>query len=193
MSKQSEIIPGVIQLIDGCGIHVGLILGGSVGEGRERPDSDVDFFAVVDAEQPPVLTGFAVVSQKNGSTLFERKESDFPVHVACWTTASLDDVLQRKPYMTYPLLRGRIVHDPARLAERYRARIRQYFAVHGSIERAWIQQLDDLRLGKADHRTKPAFPLWSDFIRHIEDAFAKEIGKPSASGGLPEAGGSTEG
>jgi hypothetical protein len=175
MSRQRDIVAEVIQLVAGCGTPVGLILGGSVAQETERPDSDVDFFAIADATGQPALPGFTVISEKNGCKVFERREERFPVHVACWTTASLDQILQDKPYMTYPLLCGRVVFDPAGIAGRYRSRIRQYFEEHPSLQRAWTQQLEELQRCKAGHVEELAFPQWSDFIRQIEEAFPEEV------------------
>jgi hypothetical protein len=180
MSKQRDIVPEVIQLVAECGVPVGMVLGGSVGEGAERADSDVDFFAIADASCQPVLHGFAVVAEKNGCKVLERKESAFPVHVACWTTGSLDEVLRNRPYTIYPLLRGRVVLDPGGIVERYRSRIRRYFAAHPSLEKAWVRQLQDLHRAKIGQLGRPAFPQWSDFNLHIEQVFPEEIAEPDA-------------
>lgn len=177
MSKQQDIVPEVVQLVADCGVSVGLILGGSVGQGQERPDSDLDFFGVAQAPCQPALPGFTVISEKNGSRLFEQKESEFPVHVACWTTASLDEVLRDRAYMLYPLLIGQVVLDPGQIATRYQARIKQYFEARPSLEKAWKQQLQDLRSAKTGHLRELAFPEWSDFMRHIEATFSEELAK----------------
>jgi len=179
MSKQRDVVSEVIRLVAECGVDVGLILGGSVSEGLERADSDVDLFAIADADVQPSLAGFSLVSEKNGSRLLERQEGVFPVHVACWTTASLDEVLRCRQYMLYPLLCGRVVLDAAGIAARYRARIREYFDAHPAIERAWREQLDNLRRSRDGLSEHLAFPQWSDFIRHIEEAFREEIAQQS--------------
>ena len=177
MSKQSEVVPEVIRLVAECGVDVGLILGGSVGQGSERAESDVDFFAIADADIPPSLPGFSLVSEKNGCKVLERQQSGFPVHVACWTTASLDEVLRRRPYMTYPLLCGGVVFDAIGIAAQYRTRIREYFGAHPAIERAWGEQLNSLRRSRGSRHEHLRFPQWSDFIRHIEQTFEEEIAK----------------
>jgi len=175
MSKQQDIVPEVTQLVAKCGVPVGLILGGSVGEGTERADSDVDFFAIADATCQPRLHGFAVVAEKNGCKVLEREVSAFPVHVACWTTASLEAVLRDRPYMTYPLVCGRVVLDPTGIAERYRGCMQRYFAAHPSLEKAWVRQLQDLHSAKIGQLGDLAFPQWSDFVLHVEQAFPEEI------------------
>ena len=125
MGKQQEILPEIIQLVDKRRASIGLILGGSIALGEERPDSDLDLFAIAESPAPPKLTRFKFISEKNGCTLSERKTRTFPIHFACWTDTSLDDLLDTRPYVAYPLLKGRIVLDRDGIARRYRQRIRQ--------------------------------------------------------------------
>jgi len=165
-----------VERVAGCGIRTGLILGGSVRRGCERPDSDLDFFAVGEPGLDEALPGFAVVSEKNGCRVLESREADFTVHIAYWTTDSLERVLHTVPYMLYPLLDGEVVHDPGGLAARYRYQIRRYFDARPGLKRAWERQLDDLRRFRGGEIKSLAFPQWSDFIRHIE---AKGLNRPA--------------
>ena len=109
MSRQADLVPEIIRVVASCAAPIGMVLGGSVAEGCERTDSDLDLFAVVDSESQPDIPGFTVFSVKNGCKVFERKDGPFPVHVACWTTMSMDEILQARPYMMYPFAIGRIV------------------------------------------------------------------------------------
>ena len=178
MSTQAAIVPAIVQIVAECGVPAGLVLGGSVAEGRERDDSDVDFFAIVDAPRQPELPGFSVISEKNGSKVLEREGSGFPVHVACWTTSSMEEVLRARPYMMYPLLQGRILHGPDGIAQRYRSRMEQYFRAGPVIREAWEEQLRSLNVARFDPSAELAFPQWSDFVRHIESRFLEETAAP---------------
>ena len=84
--------------------------------------------------------------------------------------------------MMYPFIQGRIVHDPTGIARHYQARIQEYFETHPRLTAAWAEQLRDLRQSRLRSDEELAFPQWSDFARHIEDAFADEIAEPSVPG-----------
>jgi len=182
MSTQREAIPTVIAQAAGTGVDTGLILGGSVRHGYERPDSDLDFFAVAAAGFEQALRGFSLLSEKNGCRLLETRQYDFPVHIACWSVESLNGVLHTIPYMTYPLLDGEPVYDPVGLASRYLDRIRAYFDARPALRQAWAGQLEDIRSFKTGQLARLAFPAWSDFIRHIEETRLHETAEPSDRG-----------
>ena len=182
MSRQAETVQEIIQIVADCGVPVGMVLGGSVAQGCERDDSDLDFLAVADASRQPDLPGFSVLSEKNGCKVLERDDGRFPIHVACWTAPSMEEILRAKPYMMYPFIQGRIVHDPTGIAWHYQARIQEYFETHPRLTAAWAKQLGDLRHSRSRSDEELAFPQWSDFVRHIEDAFADEIAEPSVPG-----------
>ena len=175
MSKQREAIPDIVKIVSDCDVDIGLILGGSVGRGCEREHSDLDFFAIAEAAKYPSLPGFTIGSEKKGARVLENNERGFPVHVAMWTTETLDDTLTRLPHMTYPLLAGEVVYDPAGTAERYLGYIRKYFDSRPRIKQAWERQLNDLRDFKAGKLEHAGFPQWSDFIRYIEKTFPEEL------------------
>ena len=180
MSKQRDAIPAVITRVANCGVPAGLILGGSVRHGYERPDSDLDFFAIAHAGLEQSLGEFSLVSEKNQCKLLETRQHPFAVHIAYWSTESLDSVLRTTPHMTYPLLDGELVYDPNGIAGRYRDLIREYFDDHPTLTQAWVKQLDDVRDFKTGCLQSLAFPQWSDFIRHIEETRLHETAEPSA-------------
>ncbi len=176
MGKQQEILPEIIQLVDKRRASIGLILGGSIALGEERPDSDLDLFAIAESPAPPKLTRFKFISEKNGCTLSERKTRTFPIHFACWTDTSLDDLLDTRPYVAYPLLKGRIVLDRDGIARRYRQRIQAYFARHPVLTEAWEHQLLDFRRAKKSGQIEDLKYLqWGDFVAYLEEAFHEEI------------------
>lgn len=168
MSAQFEASAQIVEDVAGCGVPVGLFLGGSVALGCERLDSDLDFFAIGEAGLDLALEGFVLFNEKNGSKLLDRSCGDFPVHIAYWTKASFEQVLATKPYMTYPLLQSRIVHDPAGIAIHYLRLVEGYFADHPAISLAWEEQLKALRLFKSGQIPTLHFSQWSDFLRHLE-------------------------
>ena len=169
MSRQHERIPGIIRELSCCTADVGLVVGGSVRYGYERPDSDLDFFGISDGQLELVLKGFRLVSEKNGGRLLESRADDFPVHIAYWTRAGFDRILKERPYMVYPVLDGEVVHDPAQMMGAYAARMRDYFSARPRLTHAWETQLAALRDFKTGKTGSLAFPEWSDFLRHIEE------------------------
>jgi hypothetical protein len=173
MGIQRETIPAIARRIAGSGIATGLILGGSVRYGYERPDSDLDLFAIGEEGLAEALVEFQVVSEKNGCKVLELRRHPFPVHVAYWSIHAFDWVLETLPHMTYPLLDGEIIYDPARLAERCQTRVRDYFHANPELEIAWVKQLGDLRQYKTGASQSLEFPAWSDFLRHLESTYLK--------------------
>lgn len=169
MSRQRKAIPGIIRQLSHCSTGVGLVVGGSVRYGYERPDSDLDLFGISDGQLELVLRGFAVVSEKNGGRLLESRTDGFPVHIAYWPRAGFDRVLRERPYMTYPILDGEIVYDPDQTMGPYTARMREYFDARPQLTRAWATQLAALRDFKTGRIGGLAFPEWSDFLHHIEE------------------------
>ena len=180
MSEQRQAMPRIVQRVADCGLKTGLILGGSVRHGYERTDSDLDFFAIAERGLDQALQEFALVSEKNGCQVLQSQQDGFVVHIAYWTTESFNDLLNTIPYMTYPLLDGEIVHDPACLAERCRDRINQYFEAHPTLRQAWIYQLADVRRFKMGSLSSLDFPAWSDFNRNLERILAKEMAEQGA-------------
>lgn len=167
----------MIQRVADCGVDTGLILAGSVRHRYERTDSDLDLFAIAERRLDGALHGFTFVSEKNGCRVLESPQDGFRAHVACWTAESLDRLLDTLPYMTYPLLDGEVVYDPALLAQGYRDRISRYFQAHPALRRAWVRQLDDIRRFKTGSLSSLDFPVWSDFNRNLERMLTKEMGE----------------
>ena len=170
-SRQRQAVPEIIQRIAECEVETGLMLGGSVACGRAQHDSDLDFFAIGAPGLDKALHEFHLISEKNGCKLLELKRGAFPIHIAYWTTESMNQVLRDIPYMTYPLLAADIVHDPTGVAGRYQAKIRHYFEERPDITNAWQRQLEDLWRFKEGELQTLAFPAWSDFMKHIETTF----------------------
>lgn len=169
MSRQREVIPGIIRQVSRCKDAVGLVVGGSVRYGYERPDSDLDFFGVCDGQLEMVLERFTLASEKNGGRLLESRVHGFPIHIAYWTMAGFGQLLRDRPYMTYPILDGEVVHDPDQAVSPYVARMQDYFNARPRLTHAWETQLAALRDFKTGKADSLSFPEWSDFLRHIEE------------------------
>lgn len=168
MSQQRQAIPRVIQRVANCGVEAGLILGGSVHYGYERPESDLDFFAIGEQGLDEALREYSLMAEKNGCKVLETRKGPFPIRVAYWSTESLNTVLETIPYMMYPVLDGEIVYDPVNLAEQYHQEMRRYFDSHPRLEQAWVEQLNQVRRFKIGEISSLEFPEWSDFLRYIE-------------------------
>jgi predicted nucleotidyltransferase len=135
----------------GCGI----LVGGSVQRGEERPDSDLDLFAVVPGDGQVHLE-------------HERSAEGVKIDLALFPEMALLRDVGTQWYKFWMFAHAEIVHDPNGIARRSQETVLAYFGYHPDIERAWEQQLAEVRLHKADRSHQLAHWTWDEFIHHIE-------------------------
>jgi len=178
MSTQREILAAVLGRIAGADPQCGVVLFGSVQDGRERADSDLDLFVVASSHGRIELTQGTVVHEEEGYSLVELSIAGVTTHLAWWPSDALRQALAARPYAFYPFSRGEILFDERRVARRYQQLSQAYFQKHPAISRAWEQQLDSLRLHKSDRNHALTFATWGEFETHLASLARCEAGRP---------------
>jgi predicted nucleotidyltransferase len=151
----NRMVTGLIERYPGCGI----LVGGSVQRGEERPDSDLDLF---------------VVFAGGGHVHLEHEQSaeGVKIDLALFPEAAFLRDVETQWYKFWMFARAEIVHDPSGIAGRCQKTALTYFRRHPQIDRAWEQQLAEVRLHKADRSYQLTYWTWNDFISHIETLLA---------------------
>ncbi len=154
-SKQRQILPRVLQ--DVCDAHpdCGILLWGSVQDGREREGSDLDLFVVIEEEDDQI-------------TLDQARRFDGVALDIAWMPASaLRKQLHDEPYLFYGFSQARVLHDPTGIAKQHQDIALAYFRDHQDVADAWEAQAAEVRKHKLKKDHVLAYPAWDDFADHI--------------------------
>ena len=172
MSKQRAILPGIVAELSANAPSCGVLLMGSVRDGDERPESDVDLYVIVAPAKSLSLPDGHVIHEEKGMKLIERFVEGVKVHFVWWRADAFRRNLDASPHSAYPFAQAEILHDPAGIANHCQAVSLAYFDQHPELQRAWEEQLDKLRQHKHDPTVPLGFPEWGDFAEHLEQTLA---------------------
>lgn len=168
MSKHRDLVPGIVERIRRTGLECGIVLVGSVSQGTERPESDVDFFVVMTEEGELNIPNTKIIHEEKGMQLIETHVEGITVHFAFYPADSFGKALDEEPHVYYPFIHGVILSDPAGIAKRYQEIARDYFDKNPRLVDAWEKQLEKVRRHRLDPGYKLEFPEWGDFAEHVE-------------------------
>lgn len=154
MSVQRNILARlVVQLSNrypGCGV----LVGGSVQRGEERPDSDLDLFVV--------FPGDGAVHLEH-----DRSSEGIKVDIALFPEQAFLCEVQSQWYNFWMFSRAEIIHDPTGIAKRNQDSALSYFRQYPEVDRAWERQIAEVRRHKADKSYRLELPTWDDFSKHV--------------------------
>lgn len=160
MSLQRDIVTRMIGDLPRRFPACGILLAGSVQRGEERPDSDLDLF---------------VVFPGDGDVRLEHETSreGIKVDLAVFPEDGFRREVKRTWFKFWMFSQAEIVHDPTGIAKRNRQLARSYFERHPAVDRAWVEQMAEVRRHKADRSYLPEYPTWDGFAEHIEKIVAE--------------------
>ncbi len=160
MSKHKKILPLLIKKISQEYVNSGILLGGSVQGGYERPDSDIDVLVV--------LAGDGEIRTDQS-----HKIGDIKTHIVYLPVKAMQEAQNKQPILFYLLSICRIIHDPRGIARRYQEMARKYFRDNPDIAQAWDEQTEKIKRHKLDRNYKLEFPKWDDFAEQIKQIILK--------------------
>ncbi len=164
MSKHRKALPQIVHNLSkrhpGCGV----LVSGSVQRGEERPDSDFDLFVVYKGRGDLGLDE-------------ETRIGGFRMNFAWFPEETLHAQLASDWYEFWMFSRAEIVHDPTGIAKRSQELVLACFRDNPEIDRAWEQQLLEVRRHKSDRSYQLKHWTWDEFARHVEKLV--KGGKPS--------------
>jgi len=167
MNSHSEILPGIVEHIRQADPECGVVLFGSVAEGKQRPDSDLDLFVISRERTEVRFADSTVAHEEDGMQLIRGHVQGIRVDLACWPVGPLEKALASALYLFYPISLGRILHDPDGLAQHYLGVMRDYFQENPAIVDAWVEQQEKFRRSRIDPGFRLEFPEWGGFVEHL--------------------------
>jgi len=139
MSRHKEILPLLIKKISQEHVNSGILLGGSVQGGYERPDSDIDVLVLLEGD------GEIRTDQS-------QKIEDIKTHIVYLPVKALPEARQKQPVLFYLLSVCQIIHDPCGIARQYQEMARQYFRDNPDMARDWAEQTEKIKHQKLKSR-----------------------------------------
>ena len=174
MSKQRELLPGIIASIAEWSPECGVLLMGSLQGGWETPDSDIDLYVLTEDVHDKGPISWRLVHEERGMKLLEKVVSGITVHFVWWPIKAVEESLTREPYVHYPFSQAEVLHDPLGVARHYRDMSARYFREHPEITSAWKTQLERFRKSKFDPEVVLEFGEWGEFVRYLEREVVKQ-------------------
>ena len=170
-SKQHEVLQSLVADLRERHPDAGILLTGSLRDGRAHGGSDIDLLLVVGDVHAVAIAGGRVVHTVPGVKVIEAVIDDVPVGLVCiaW---SVVPALAREPWRNYQFGQATILHDPDGAALPCQQSIRGWFAEHPDVAELWRQQQAEHARVKAAKRNDGRdllleFPTWEAFADHV--------------------------
>lgn len=168
MSKQREILPKVIDYIREADPYCGAVLMGSVRDGHERPDSDIDTVVIVREHDNRWLRDAKIIhDDEDGMKLIQTWIDGVEVFFICWPAESLAASFRSEPYVYYSFADGEILFDPTGVAKVHVAMAKKYFLDNPAIAKAWVEYIARRRRHKLEPAVALEYPEWGQFIDSV--------------------------
>ena len=142
MTKQREVLPKVLATIIAQSPDASVYLSGSVSLGNERPDSDLDIYAIVPDVAGIDYPGGMIGPDKEteGLKSFSADCDGVPLEIRFLTPSFFEGHLRDKPWRGYKTpLRSEILSDPHGFIKSWKDRIRPWFHDHPEAVALWEQ------------------------------------------------------
>lgn len=130
---------------------------GSLAQGLERPDSDIDIEVVSTKEKE-----WRLIKQEKGGI-----KIDFEM----WPKDKLSERIEKYPFLSYLFLKQKTVYDPEDFMKKIMGKLKNYFDEHPEIAEFWEKKLKVMRETK-DKGEKPEDPM--KVYDEAEIRFSKE-------------------
>jgi hypothetical protein len=173
-TKHRALVAQIVDRMRRGHTKCGMILMASVPAGRERPDSDLDFFVIARGQVRLPRFRPRLLHSEKGMRLLESRIEGVTVHFSCWSSKAFERTASEAPFTLYPMACGEIVYDPGGAAGKVQARLRRYFRARPAVAAAWRRQLAALARYKATGKGTLRFCEWGQFAAHLGKTFGAE-------------------
>jgi len=169
MCKHQDVLPIVVAKIVEADPDCGIVVQGSVAEGSERPDSDLDLFVVCSTSQPAWND---LIQQDNcGRMRIKGPVEGIELDIGWQEVEKLASTVKQNGAAGWWMLsQGAITRDPAGHARRCQTLMRDWFATHPHVTAAWAKQQEEVRKRKRDPNYPLEYPTFQEFYRHLREA-----------------------
>ncbi|MCK5863462.1 MAG: nucleotidyltransferase domain-containing protein [Candidatus Hydrogenedentes bacterium] len=158
MSKQREVLPKVLAMVIAQVPDAAIYLSGSVALGNERPDSDLDIYAVVPDIKGVHYPGGTMGGEREGYKSFAAEYEGVPLEVRFMTPSFFEGHLHGKPWRGYKTpLKSEILSDPNGFLQSWKDRLAPWFRDHPeavALWEQWITEYTDCRCTKGKKQGK---------------------------------------
>lgn len=181
MSKHRDILADLTDDIAKADLACGVVLQGSVAEGCEKPDSDIDFFVVCSTDAPKMN---AYIQHDNRGNMRMKGPFDgIPVNIGWEHVDSLVQSIEADGAAAWFMFsRGKILRDPDGLAKRCQDAMHAWFGSNPRVAKAWAKQQEEVRRRKRDPSYAIEYPTFRDFLTHLETLQKQQDAEPSVPG-----------
>ncbi len=154
MTKQREVLPKILAIIIAQVPDATVYLSGSVALGNERPDSDLDLYAIVPNVEGVNYPGGTVEIETEGCKSFKADFDGVPLEIRFLTISFFEARLRNKPWRGYKVpLKSEILSDPHGFLQAWKDRLEPWFRDHPeavALWERWISEYTDWRRTKGD-------------------------------------------
>ena len=167
MSKHRDILAALTGEIAKADPACGIVLQGSVAEGCERHDSDIDLFVVCSTDRPEPND---YIQQDNRGHMQAKRPFDGITVDIGWqhVDALVQSIDADGAAALFMFSRGKILRDPARLAKLCQDAMHAWFASNPRVARAWARQQEEITRQKRDPSYAIDHPTFADFMTYLK-------------------------
>ncbi|MDP8252867.1 MAG: nucleotidyltransferase domain-containing protein [Candidatus Kaelpia aquatica] len=177
MSKHQDLLDELTREIVKADPDCGVVLQGSVADGCERQDSDIDVFVVCSTARPNMND--YIQGDNRGNMRAKGPIEGIIVDIGWEYCESLAGTIQKEGAAGWFMFsQGIITHDPQGLARRCQDAMRAWFEANPTIARAWGKQQRDVRSRKVNPSHPMEYPTFHDFFVHVRELQRQENTEP---------------
>lgn len=181
MSKQREVLPAVLTTIIAQAPNAAVYLSGSVALGNERPDSDLDLYAIVPDVKVVNYPDGTMETDEEGYKAFSAEYEGVSLEIRFLTPAFFVGHLQNKPWRGYKVpLKAEILADPYGFLQSWKDRVSPWFRDHPeavALWEQWIAEYTECRRTKGEKQGEliRKFPyMVPHFWPHLDNLYSGE-------------------
>jgi uncharacterized protein (DUF302 family) len=149
--KHDEIVQNLAAEAENNPNILGLLVYGSVANGTQREDSDLDLMTILQTCKPSSGVKHKTINGIQVGNIF-------------FTYDVLATGVKRVPYLMHPLAKARLLFDRDGRIKPQHERIQSYFAEHPEITAEWDRYIQQLRQEKAryGHELTTIVDVWNE-------------------------------
>lgn len=136
MGLQLEILPDLLEDIKSYHDECAIVLIGSIANGNERPESDLDLNIFLPDDDEALNVSPYISNDNRWQLKVKREVHGIRIDVAWETYQGLERHLRDGPADCWPFSNGKILHDPSRRIEPCLTIARTWFDEHADVAKS---------------------------------------------------------